>query len=249
MNFTENIKSFSDNLTNLYMDNSVSIVLGLVLILYIAMASSKVPKVVTMLLDNNYLKIALILLIAYVASRDAPLAIILAIALLVTLQKMNKDKVENNTLAGLRGVEGFGPAQNIDYPADGLEVSKDVKLNSDKPVGMDSENLAPITVVPEKLLDVQSDLPKDIPKYVAESVPLYAPSKNEINDGNFCGNDSSFNNNGPIDSGLLLLDNVNVHTEQKNRLPTNIAGQDNCSGHADVSNFTTGYSGLELASV
>jgi hypothetical protein len=55
MNFTENIKSFSNNLTNLYMDNSVSIVLGLVLILYIAMASSKVPKVVAMLLDNNYL--------------------------------------------------------------------------------------------------------------------------------------------------------------------------------------------------
>jgi hypothetical protein len=250
MNITENIKSFSDSLTNLYMDNSVSIILGLVLILYIAMASSKVPKFITVLLDNNYLKIALILLIAYVASKDAPLAIILAIALLVTLQKVNKDNVENNTLDTLKATEKFEQVSNIEYPANGLVepalvASKDVKLPSNNVIGMDKESHALFDPAPEQTLEEQTnhELPKDIPTYVVESIPLYAPSKNSVNDDNFHGNDTSFEYNGPVDSvenGLLLKD---VNDEQKNKPSVKVAEQDNCSKYASA------YSGAESATL
>lgn len=219
------------------------------------MASSKVPKFITMLLDNNYLKIALILLIAYVASKDAPLAIILAIALLVTLQKINKDNVENNTLDTFKATEKFEQVSNIEYPANGLieptlvapksETSKDVKLPSNNVIGMDKEAHALFEPTPEKTLEEQTnhELPKNIPTYVVESIPLYAPSKNSVNDGNFCGNDNSFEHNGPVDSvenGLLLKD---VNDEQKNKPVANVVEQDNCSKYASA------YSGLELASV
>lgn len=248
------VKNSQDFLNNLYFNPSITVILGLILILYIAVAAPKAPSCVTNMLNNVYLKIAIILFIAYVASKDASLALILTIALLVTLQTANRQSMARTTLDNLKGNENFEQVQNVDYPAHGLTNSmaqtKSSNMPANMPTGMDKENLASFNPNKEKLLGEQivNDLPKDIPEYVVNSIPLYAPSKEKTDrNGDFCGNDSSFNKNGHVDNGLLLLDDNKVKTEQKDRLPTNIAGQDNCSGNADVSNFTTGYSGLELA--
>jgi hypothetical protein len=244
MDFVKNSQKFFNDL---YFNPTVTVVLSLALILYIAVAAPKVPSNVTKVLDNVYLKVALILFIGYVASKDASLALILAIALLVTLQTANRQKLSNSTLDNLKPSENFEELPKIDYVATGM-ANDNVKGSSVSVAGMDKDDLAFFNPVKESTLVEQTvkDLPKDIPAYVAESVSLYEPSNNKPMTGDYCGNDSSFNKNGSVDSGLLLDDNK-VKTEQKNRLPTNVAGQDNCSGNADVSNFATGYSGLELA--
>lgn len=74
-------------------DNKLfSSILGLFLVLYAALAAPKLPKSVTTWFDNVWFKLGFMFLIAYMATKDPSVAIISAVALLVTLQTLSAQK-------------------------------------------------------------------------------------------------------------------------------------------------------------
>ena len=77
-----------------YMNNNkyLSSVLGLFLVLYAALAAPKLPKSVTVWFDNTWFKLGFMFLIAYMATKDPSVAIISAVALLITLQTLSAQK-------------------------------------------------------------------------------------------------------------------------------------------------------------
>jgi len=79
----------SDSLDYLNNNRIVSSVLGLFLILYASLAAPKLPSNVSAWFDNVWFKLGFMFLIAYMATRDPSVAIIAAVALLVTLQTLS----------------------------------------------------------------------------------------------------------------------------------------------------------------
>ena len=97
--------------TNLEMVNNnkiLSSVIGLFLILYAALAAPKLPKSVTLWFDNMWFKLGFMFLIAYMATKDPSVAIISAVALLVTLQTLSAQKTTENVIQSVQAkVESF----------------------------------------------------------------------------------------------------------------------------------------------
>jgi hypothetical protein len=61
-------------------------VVGMLLVLYAAMAAPKLPESVAKVFNNSYFKIGIMFMIGYLANRDPSTSIIVAVALFVTLQ-------------------------------------------------------------------------------------------------------------------------------------------------------------------
>jgi hypothetical protein len=66
----------------------LSSVLGMLLVLYAAAAAPKLPKSVVKIFDNSLFKLGYMFMIAYLATKDPSVAIITAVALLVTIQTL-----------------------------------------------------------------------------------------------------------------------------------------------------------------
>ena len=66
-----------------------SVVLGLFLALYASLAAPNLPSSVTTIFKNPLFKLGIMFLIAYMATKDTSVAIITAVALLVTLQTLS----------------------------------------------------------------------------------------------------------------------------------------------------------------
>ena len=97
--------------TNLEMVNNnkiLSSVIGLFLVLYAALAAPKLPKSVTLWFDNMWFKLGFMFLIAYTATKDPSVAIISAVALLVTLQTLSAQKTTETVIQSVQAkVESF----------------------------------------------------------------------------------------------------------------------------------------------
>jgi hypothetical protein len=93
MEVVNQITTFINNGLEYVNDNKIlSSVLGLFLVLYAALAAPKLPKSVTAWFDNVWFKLGFMFLIAYMATKDPSVAIISAVALLVTLQTLSAQK-------------------------------------------------------------------------------------------------------------------------------------------------------------
>ena len=98
----------NDGLEYVNSNRILSAVLGLFLVLYAALAAPKLPKSVTAWFDNTWFKLGFMFLIAYMATRDPSVAIISAVALLVTLQTLSAQKTAETVVKTVEAkVEGF----------------------------------------------------------------------------------------------------------------------------------------------
>jgi hypothetical protein len=92
----------SSNMTNSleYLTNNkiISAMIGLFLALYAALAAPKLPKSITLWFDNFWFKLGFMFLIAYMSTKDAPIAIMSAVALLVTLQTLSAHKTTDRVI-------------------------------------------------------------------------------------------------------------------------------------------------------
>jgi hypothetical protein len=79
-----------------------STILGLFLILYASLAAPNLPSSVTVIFKNNWFRLAFMFLIAYTATKDTSLAIITAVALLVTLLTLS---AQETTATVVKAVE------------------------------------------------------------------------------------------------------------------------------------------------
>ena len=110
MEVIDNLTSiFTTNLEMVNNNKILSSVIGLFLILYAALAAPKLPKSVTQWFDNMWFKLGFMFLIAYMATKDPSVAIISAVALLVTLQTLSAQKTTENVIQAVHAkVESFG---------------------------------------------------------------------------------------------------------------------------------------------
>lgn len=74
-------------------DKYISAMIGLFLALYAGLAAPKLPKHITKWFDNPMFKLGVMFLIAYMATKDPPVAIIASVALLVSLQTLSSQKL------------------------------------------------------------------------------------------------------------------------------------------------------------
>ena len=89
----------TDNIFEYLTNNKIiSAIIGLFLALYAALAAPKLPKSITLWFDNQWFKLGFMFLIAYMSTKDVPIAIISAVALLVTLQTLSAHKTSDRIL-------------------------------------------------------------------------------------------------------------------------------------------------------
>jgi len=99
----------SSNMTNNsfeYLTNNkiISAMIGLFLALYAALAAPKLPKSITLWFDNFWFKLGFMFLIAYMSTKDAGIAIISAVALLVTLQTLSAHKTTDRVIQAFQSM-------------------------------------------------------------------------------------------------------------------------------------------------
>lgn len=92
-----------DSLNVIFENNKVKTVLSLLLALYAGAAAPALPNVVINFFDTILGKLLFTFLIAFVASKDLQIAIMIAVAFVVTLTIANNRKI----LEGYRNIENF----------------------------------------------------------------------------------------------------------------------------------------------
>lgn len=88
-------KLLNRGLDNVYINTAIKVFLAL----YAALAAPQLPPVVAGLLDNLVVRVLFAFVIVFVALRDAGIALMLAVAYIVTLQTVNKMNLVNTDLS------------------------------------------------------------------------------------------------------------------------------------------------------
>lgn len=99
-------------------------VVAIFLILYAIMAAPKLPKSVAKLFDYTLVKLVYMFLIAYLASRNPSVAIISAVALLITIQTLSSydtadkivDNVQSNNVVAVQPNNALAVETKLDVP-------------------------------------------------------------------------------------------------------------------------------------
>jgi len=99
-----------DSLNVIFKNNKVKTVLSLLLALYAGAAAPVLPNLVINFFDTIIGKLIFTFLIAFVASRDFQIAIMIAVAFVVTLTVANNRKI----LEGYKNIEKFNSHDVID---------------------------------------------------------------------------------------------------------------------------------------
>lgn len=82
-------------LDNPYINITIKVLIGL----YAALAAPKLPKSLSSLTDNMFVRVIFAFIIVYLAVRDPSIAILVAVAFIVTLQTANKLRLYNTNLS------------------------------------------------------------------------------------------------------------------------------------------------------
>ena len=89
------VKLLGKNTNKLLKNDTTKIVLTLVLALYSALAAPALPNKVVTFFDSMLGKLLFLFLIGYMASKDIQVALMIAVAFVVTLHVANKRVTEN----------------------------------------------------------------------------------------------------------------------------------------------------------
>jgi len=87
-----------NKLTKLFKNKNTKTILALVLALYASAVAPALPNNIILFFDSIVGKLLFIFLIAYVASRDVQVAIMLAVAFIITLTIINRRRIEQFTI-------------------------------------------------------------------------------------------------------------------------------------------------------
>merc|ERR1712188_184251 len=73
-------------LRSVYSNKTANAVIGLFLVLYASLAAPKLPRSVAKIFGNKVFKMVFLFLVAYMSSRNVSVAIIAAVALIISMQ-------------------------------------------------------------------------------------------------------------------------------------------------------------------
>lgn len=85
-------------MTNINSHRAKNILTAIVLVLFTSLIAPKLPHSVTKYLENPIIKIGLFLLIAYLATKDLPTAMIAVVAVLVSYQTLSVHKITDTVI-------------------------------------------------------------------------------------------------------------------------------------------------------
>ena len=99
--------------------------LNIVLILYSCLIAPKLPKNVLQLLDNTFVKIGVVFLIAYMSNKNISVSLMIAIGFVVTIQLINKNKIfDISEIRNVLKVGGKGDKNKEDVDTDSINTNK-----------------------------------------------------------------------------------------------------------------------------
>lgn len=145
----------------------VSTGLKVLLALYAAFAAPKLPKSVALMLDHTIVRILIAALIVFVATKDSSMAILLALAFILSLQTANKYKlIDTSQSVSKKGHLSWLPSQNRGAPHgeggvhenyanyNSLEEGHDTHSHTFAPAGFEEET----HLLPHQVQDHHSPL-------------------------------------------------------------------------------------------
>ena len=136
--FSGNVDSLLDSFNN---NKILFTIVSVLLSLYAGMIAPKLPKSIALLIDNFYVKLLLIFIIAYISSHNPLLSLLISLAILLSMQALITLENNNNTLNIMQKVS-VPSTNNIDN-TDTLLVNNDYQVNNniEFPSANDSDNV------------------------------------------------------------------------------------------------------------
>tara|TARA_B100000963_G_C22630279_1_gene674588 strand:+ start:66 stop:740 length:675 start_codon:yes stop_codon:yes gene_type:complete len=114
-------------LDNVYISTAIKVFIGL----YAAFAAPKLPPTLVNLMDNTLVRIIFAFVIVLTATRDPSIAILIAIAFIITLQTANKYRLINTSLSVAEpGESSWLPSAKDEVPQED-ESQEDVQEQQD----------------------------------------------------------------------------------------------------------------------
>jgi len=108
-------KILNRSLDNIYLNTALKVFL----VLYAALAAPRFPPKLVFLMDNIFVRIGIAFLIVFMALRDPSLALIIAVAFIISLQTANKLRLINTDLSSaLPGETSWLPSAKERFGAD-----------------------------------------------------------------------------------------------------------------------------------
>lgn len=173
------------------LDNKyISAMIGLFLALYAGLAAPKLPKYITIYFDNPMFKLGVMFLIAYMATKDPPVAIIASVALLVSLQTLSSQKTTDKVVKAVKSkvntiksevekskylkeiTEGF--ADDLDEEEDSNEEDYEplVKPSVEQTVEKSVEQTVEKTVELKQIDEVMKPITEQVIKKQEVTIPI-----------------------------------------------------------------------------
>ena len=120
-------KILNRGLDNVYLNTALKVFL----VLYAALAAPQFPPKLAFLMDNVFVRIGVSFLIVFMALRDPSLALIIAVAFIITLQTANKLRLISTDLSvASPGETSWLPSnkESFENEDDGGSVMKNIAL-------------------------------------------------------------------------------------------------------------------------
>lgn len=122
------------------LDNQVvSSVLGLFLVLYASLAAPKLPRSIANLFDNTGFKVLILFLIAYISSKNKSVALIAAVGIVVSLQTLNRHKVNDKIVQIMEDEIDESEIQPIQIPEIQMDENEEEHATITEDQGMTEE--------------------------------------------------------------------------------------------------------------
>ena len=150
------MKSFDQLMLNPYF----ATILTIILTVYAALASPKLPNFLKKLFDNTIFKIIIISFIAYRANKNPQLSILIAICFVITLNYL----AEKETKETFEQIERFN---QLEYFSNALDVDGDIE-----PIL--PEQVLSEQVLPEQVLSEQNKINNNLENYIDDNSCPYS---------------------------------------------------------------------------
>ena len=185
---SKNFETFSNNINNnfnnifdfFYKNKIIFTIISILLILYSALIAPKLPKSLALLVDNIYIKLIWIFLIAYISSHNPLLSLLISLGVLLTMQTLVSLETTTTAINSIKNVDSM-QTNNV--------------INPNAPINYLSHSDIPLS--PPRVQIIQDALIK------------IDNHKNQLQIAKGANNVESYNNHlNEINNNNILIDNI-----------------------------------------
>jgi hypothetical protein len=207
----------------------VGSVFSLLLILYASVAAPKLPKKVAEFFDNSLVKLLYMFMIAYLATKNPALSLIVSVILLLTIQTLSTYDTAEKVVKGLKNTRGFVERDILQL--DSVRENKPVQPVQPKPVQpkpvqpKPEQPIQPKPVQPQPVQSKPAMPPPESPNVKAQQIidklrSAYSSNKDTLNKIN--ANENNAPNNIPNNVPNMAPNDMNkVNSVYSQKQPSN----------------------------